>query len=258
MALVIHQDVTVLKEAEYLKDEFVGIVAHELRTPIAALKGYTEMLLIQTDRGHGPPLAQWQREVLEELKEATGRLVNLTENLLDITRLQTGHLPVQRTPTNVVPLVHRVANRLQQTTTTHQIVVHTTGTSLVADIDPIRIEQVLTNLVSNAIKYSPQGGPTRLTIEEETSTRSVRLSVQDHGIGIPKQHHARIFGRFMRAENTQAAGISGAGLGLYLSRELVERHGGQLWFESEEGAGSTFFLTLPMAAAPQGDDESSC
>jgi signal transduction histidine kinase len=256
VALVVHHDVTALKEAEYLKDEFIGIAAHELRTPLAALKGYTEMLLVQTARGHGPALAPWQQETLEELKEATERLVSLSENLLDVTRLQAGQLQLQQIPTKLVPLVQRVVSRCQQTTNQHQIEVHTPQAALMANIDPGRIDQVLSNLIGNAIKYSPQGGLIHVSIEEETTAQMVRLSVQDHGIGIPKQSHARIFGRFIRVENAKDRGISGTGLGLYLCRELVERHGGRIWFESEEGAGSTFFLTLPLVVAPKLESES--
>ncbi len=255
MALVMHQDVTALKEAEYLKDEFVGIVAHELRTPLAALKGFADMLLVQTARGRGVALAEWQREALEEIELATTRLVKLTEELLDVTRLQAGRLHLQRTPINMVPFAHRVATLLQQTTTQHRLEVRTTQPELLADIDPGRIEQVLTNLIDNAIKYSPQGGPVTITIWEETAARIVGISVQDRGIGIPRRQHAQMFGRFMRADNAQAWGISGTGLGLYICRELVERHGGQLWFDSEEDAGSTFFVTLPLVSTRQGDYE---
>ena len=248
VALVMHQDVTALKEAEYLKDEFVGIVAHELRTPLTALKGFADMLLVQTARQRGPALAEWQQEALEEIELATTRLVKLTEELLDVTRLQAGRLLLQRIPTNVVPLVQRVATLLQQTTTRHRLEVRTMHPQLLADIDPGRIDQVLTNLIGNAIKYSPQGGPVTITIWEEAPAQAVGISVRDSGIGIPQRQHAQIFGRFMRADNTQAWGISGTGLGLYICRELVERHGGHLWFESEEGVGSTFFLTLPIIA----------
>ncbi len=254
VALVIHQDVTSLKEAEYLKDEFVGMVAHELRTPLAVLKGFADMLLVQTARGRGPALADWQSDALEEIELATTRLVTLTEELLDVTRLQAGRLLLQHTPTNVVPLTQRVATLLQQTTTRHRLEVLTTQPQLLADIDPGRIEQVLTNLIGNAIKYSPQGGPVTITIREEPATQAVRISVRDSGIGIPQHQHAQIFGRFMRADNAQAWGISGTGLGLYICRELVERHGGHLWFESEEGAGSTFFVTLPSVARTENSE----
>ncbi len=249
IALVVQQDVTVLKETEYLKDEFVGIVAHELRTPLAVLRGFADMLLVQTARGRGPALADWQREALGEIEVAVTRLVQLTEDLLDVTRLQTGRLLLQRTPTNVASLARRVATSLQQATTRHQLEVRATHEQLVADIDPGRIEQVLTNLLGNAIKYSPQGGPVIVTLWEEAEAGRMGISVQDRGIGIPDSQQAKMFGRFMRADNAAAWGISGTGLGLYLCRELVERHGGQLWFESEEGRGSTFFLTLPTVAS---------
>jgi signal transduction histidine kinase len=165
-----------------------------------------------------------------------------------VTRLQAGRLLLQRTPTNVVPLAQRVATLLQQTTTRHQVEVHTTHTQLVADIDPGRIEQVLTNLLDNAIKYSPQGGRVIISLQEERAAQAVKISVQDSGIGIPKEQHGQIFGRFMRADNALAWGISGTGLGLYLCRELIEQHEGHLLFESEEGVGSTFFLTLPLVS----------
>ena len=121
------------------------------------------------------------------------------------------------------------------------------------DISPdalVIVNQAGTNQIGNAIKYSPQGGPVTITTWEETAARIVGISVQDRGIGIPRRQHAQMFGRFMRADNAQAWGISGTGLGLYICRELVERHGGQLWFESEEDAGSTFFVTLPLVSAP--------
>ena len=256
VALVVCQDVTVLKEAEYLKDEFVGIVAHELRTPLAALKGFASMLLVQTARQGGPQLTAWQQEALSEIDLAVTRLSDLTEELLDVTRLQTGRLLLHRTPTNLVSLARRVAAFLQQTSTRHRLEVHTTEDALLSDIDPSRIEQVLTNLIGNAIKYSPQGGPVVITLRAEQVRGTITLSVRDHGIGISAGQQGQIFGRFMRADNAVAWGISGTGLGLYICRELVERHGGQLWFESEEGKGSTFFLALPVlspVATPEGE-----
>lgn len=246
VALVVYQDVSALREAEYLKDEFIGVAAHELRNPLTVLKGFAEMLVFQTARGKGAKLADWQREALAEIDEATARLDKLTEDLLDVTRLQAGRLVLSRKPTDLVALTRHMVTQRQMTTRHHAFSLDTEHTSLVVDIDRGRIEQVLSNLLSNAIKYSPQGGPIELTIREEVEPHVAFLSVRDRGIGIPLQQQARIFGRFVRAENARATEITGTGLGLYLSRELVERHGGSLWFESTEGVGSTFFMTLPL------------
>jgi PAS domain S-box-containing protein len=249
LALTIYQNVATLKEAEYLKDEFIGVAAHELRTPLAVLQGYADTLQVQTARGHGPALAGWQKEALEEIKQAVTRMTTLTEDLLDVTRLQAGRLRLQRTSTNVIPLVQRAVVHVQRTTARHQLAVHAAQPELVADLDPGRIEQVVTNLLDNAVKYSPQGGPITITLRADAAVQKIWISVQDQGIGIPAHQQAQIFGRFMRAANAQAWGIQGTGLGLHLSRELAEQHEGQLWFESEEGVGTTFFLTLPLASS---------
>lgn len=246
LALIIYQNVQVLKEAEYLKDEFIGIAAHELRLPLAVLKGSVGTLVLQTARGHGTPLADWQQEMLQELEQATDRLAELTDELLDVSRLQAGQSLLQPAATNLVSLVQRVVARFQKTTTRHHLTFQTEQQTLEVVIDPRRIEQVLTNLLTNAIKYSPQGGPIEVALEQGVGTSTVEIRVQDHGIGIPLHQQGQIFGRFVRADNAQAAGISGTGLGLYLSRAFVEQHGGHLWFASTEGEGTTFFLTLPQ------------
>ena len=246
LALVVNQDVSALKEAEYLKDEFIGVAAHELRNPLAVLKGFAEMLIYQTARGKGPQLADWQSEAVEEIDVATSRLDKLTEDLLDVTRLQAGRLSLTRKPTDLVALTQNMMTQRQMTTRQHLLTLNTANSSLVVEIDRARIEQVITNLLSNAIKYSPQGGPIELSLHEEVESHTAFLSIRDHGMGIPVEQQARIFGRFVRAENARTSEITGTGLGLYLSRELVERHGGRLWFESIEGEGSTFFMSLPL------------
>jgi PAS domain S-box-containing protein len=248
LALVIHQDVRQLKEAEYSKDEFIGIAAHELRQPLAVLKVAVGTLVLQTARGHGPKLAAWQQEMLEDLEQATDRLSILTEDLLDVSRLQAGQLALQRVSINLVSLVQRLVERFQKTTTRHQLAFHPQQPILEATIDPQRMEQVLSNLLTNAIKYSPQGGSIVVTVGTDGADHAGEIRVQDSGIGIPLHQQARIFGRFMRADNAQAAGISGTGLGLYLCRALVEQHGGRLWFKSGEGKGTTFFVTIPLVA----------
>jgi signal transduction histidine kinase len=239
-----HQDVTALKEAERLKDEFIAIAAHELRNPLAVLKGYAQTLLLQARQEEGSQVDEWQQEALHTIDKATLRLVELTEDLLDATRLQAGRLELYPEPTDLVALARRVVKRLQTTTQQHRLSLCTALEYLVVSVDPRRIEQVLTNLISNAIKYSPAGGPIEVAVWEEGGTSEAVLSVRDWGIGIPTAQQARIFGRFARAENARK--IGGTGLGLYICRALVEQHAGRIWFESLEGKGSTFFMALPI------------
>jgi PAS domain S-box-containing protein len=246
MALVLHQDVSALKQAEYLKDEFIGVAAHELRNPLAALKGYASMLQYQTARGRGAKLSAWQRDALEEIEQATGRLDKLTEDLLDVTRLQAGRLVLLRKPLDLVVLTRRMMEQAQMSSQHHAFSFDSTLPSLLVKVDRVRIEQVLSNLLSNAMKYSPQGSMIAVSLHEDSEAHVALLAIRDEGMGIPASQQARMFGRFVRAENARASEITGTGLGLYLSRELVERHGGRLWFESTEGVGSTFFFTLPL------------
>lgn len=245
-AIVVHQDVTALKEAEQLKDEFISIAAHELRTPMAILTGFVQTLLNQTARGKGPPLAEWQQKSLQSIDLATARLIDLAEDLLDVTRVQAGRLELQREPTDLVALARRVLARMQLTTQRHTLTLITTPAHVGVHADPRRMEQVLSNLIGNAIKYSPEGGEIEITIRAEDEAHEALLSVRDQGIGIPLHEQAQVFGRFARADNAQAHGIRGTGLGLYLCRELVEAHGGRIWFESAERQGSTFFVALPL------------
>ena len=245
-AIVVHQDMTALKEAERLKDEFIGIAAHELRNPMAVLKGFTHMLISQTARGKGAPLDEWQTEALQDIDQATTRLVELTEDLLDVTRLQAGRVELRLEPINLAALTKRIATRLQITTNKHTIDFSAGDEPMIIEVDAQRIEQVLVNIINNAIKYSPDGGAIGITLQAIEHGQFVQLSVQDHGIGIPMQQQNRIFGRFMRADNARAHGIRGTGLGLYLCRELIERQNGHIWFASNEGVGSTFYISLPL------------
>lgn len=291
LALVVHQDVGALVEAERLKDEFVALAAHELRNPIASLLGYAQLLIqaagpLQRNplsaprrRGHPHPRqanddADIQMEAVNEIMESSHRLAVLTDELLDATRLQANRLELRSEPLELGALVRRVAKRAQVTTRRHPITVTAPADPVLAYVDAQRIEQVLTNLIGNAIKYSPEGGPVAVTLDVAPVTANVetlreadlsagrvcapddqlrvrgsaevaRIAVSDHGMGIPADQQHRIFGRFSRAGNVRERGISGTGLGLYLSRELITLHSGRMWFESVEGAGATFFFELP-------------
>ena len=182
-------------------------------------------------------------------------MVELVDDLLDVSRLQAGHFTLHPAPTDLVALTQRVVTRLQLTTDQHHLTFQVEAKHLVAMIDPLRIEQVLTNLLNNAIKYSPEGGPIRVSLHLYQQDTQLQLCIQDQGIGIPQAQQAQIFGRFARAENARLRGIGGTGLGLYLCRELIEQHRGRIWFQSSEGKGTTFFLTLPLFDENQEDEE---
>jgi PAS domain S-box-containing protein len=246
-ALVVVQDITPLKEAERLKDQFLSLVAHELRNPLAAVKGFATMLLRHSHGDKGAVLAPWQQEALTEIDVATDRLNRLTEDLLDVVRLKAGRLVLHRGAIDLVTITRRVLAQMEQQSYRHQLTLSTSLSQLLAQADAGRIEQVLTNLLTNAIKYSPEGGPVEVTLQVAAGGQEALVSIRDHGIGIPLAEQAQLFGRFVRASNGESHGISGTGLGLYLCRELIAQHGGDIWFESTEGMGSTFFLRLPLS-----------
>lgn len=247
--LVVYQNVTALKEAEALKDQFISLATHELRTPVTIVSGYADLMLTRAARKKGWELNEWQCKALQEMKQAIQRLTSLTEDLLDVTRVQAGEFKLELCSTDLVALAQKVIKQLQTTTDWHHLSFQTRLQQCWIKADAFRIEQVLANLLTNAIKYSPHGGLVEVTLEANEGAQEVCFHVRDHGMGIPRAQHARIFERFVRADNAQVVGIQGTGLGLYLCRELVERHGGHIWFTSEEGVGSTFSFALPYNSA---------
>ncbi|HEX6798305.1 MAG TPA: HAMP domain-containing sensor histidine kinase [Ktedonobacterales bacterium] len=206
------------------------------------------------DEGAAPAaLAPWQLDALETIDQATGRLVELTEDLLDVARVQAGRVELHLEPHDLVALARRVAKRLQFSTERHTLAIESEAEYVVARLDVRRIEQVVGNLLSNAIKYSPEGGPITVSVREDAERGEAVLTVRDQGMGIPADQQGRLFARFARADNARVAGIGGTGLGLYLSHELVERHDGRIWFESAGArAGAAFTIALPIATEVEG------
>jgi signal transduction histidine kinase len=243
------QDIQALKAAEQQKDDFIATAAHELRSPLTTLIGYTEMLRQQTAASEGAELAEWQVEALETIAHDTMQVVSLANDLLDVTRLEAGQLELYCYSANLAHLIQRVVTRLQNSSKAHTLVVEAPPAPILVNMDTRRIEQVLHNLISNAIKYSPQGGQVLIIVREHQDNGVAEIAVCDQGIGIPASQQGRIFSRFFRADNARMQAIEGTGLGLYLCRELIHRHGGRIGFESTEGQGSTFSFTLPLAPA---------
>jgi signal transduction histidine kinase len=215
---------------------------------MAAVKGYADMLLRQSLKNERNALAAWQKEALETIDQATNRLVELTDDLLDVARLQADHMQLHPEPHDLLALARRVMKRYQIVGANHTIRLAASDEFVVANLDIRRTEQVVGNLLSNAIKYSPSGGDITISVSQYAEVGTAELAVKDEGIGIPAAQHALLFNRFARASNARELGIAGTGLGLYLCRELIERQGGRLWFTSEEGKGSVFTFRLPLAS----------
>lgn len=239
----IARDITERRMLERQKDAFIGIAAHELRTPVTGIKAYTQ-LLARRLRQTGDDAVL---EILDKLDVQADRLTGLIGDLLDATRLQSGTLPFRPAPFDLPELLAEVIDETQRTTTQHRIVADPVAPiTLVADRE--RIGQVVMNLLTNAIKYSPQAD--RIEVRAEREGEHVVVSVRDFGIGIPVEERQRIFDRFYRATSADRAGYPGLGLGLYISAEFVTRHGGRIWVESDEGQGTTVAFSLPLAGPP--------
>jgi PAS domain S-box-containing protein len=244
--LCVIRDVTTYADAEQVKQEFLRLAAHTLQTPLTALRGNVDTLLLHSTRSDAPQLAAWQQETLEEIRWATERLETLAGTLLVVTRLHAGQLELHRETHDVVALVRRVVERVRQRTYTHPLIVRVPTHVLLASIDAHLIEQTLEHLLDNAMKYSPPGKKIEIIVRRRPPERDVRILVRDHGVGIPKEHRERVFTRF-GGEDNQAA-LAGTGLSLYLCRQFIERHGGRIGVGFTQGQGATVWFTLPLAA----------
>jgi PAS domain S-box-containing protein len=232
------RDITRFREAEELKSTFVSVVSHELKTPVALIKGYVSTLRRED--------ASWDRDIvrdsLEVIEEEADRLTDLIENLLDASRLQAGALSINLLDVDVSALTRRIAERFQTQENKHRITVSFPPNFPVILADEDRLAQVLSNLISNAIKYSPSGG--EITIRGQIHPQQVVICVSDQGPGIAAGDIPYIFDRFYRAQDTSRT-TKGAGLGLYLARAVVEAHGGRIWVDSKSGEGGRICFSLP-------------
>ena len=228
------------------RDVFLSIAAHELRTPITALKGSAQLLVRQEARGTLDP-ARLTR-TLGVLGDAADRLAALTDDLLDVSRIRTGQLPLTLTQLDLPALVvEAVAHARARHSGPHRLLLDAAEDLAPVPGDAARLDQVLTNLLDNAIKYSPAGGDVVVTLR--AADGGIMTTVRDQGIGLPPGSTAAIFEPFGRAPNAAQSQLPGLGLGLYICRNIIERHGGRIWAESDgEGQGSMVALWLPGGA----------
>jgi len=232
-----------LREADRLKDEFVALVSHDLRTPLTSITGYVELALEDE-------LSDETRGFLGVVARNSERLLALVNDLLFVARLQAGEMSLDRSQLDLADVVRDAVRSLQPRAASKQISLTTSVDVLPRlDGDRGRILQVLDNLVSNAIKFTPEGGSVHVSLHGDAE-RAV-IEVSDNGIGIPPDAQRRLFERFFRAENAVARQVPGTGLGLYIVRVVAEAHGGAVTVRSNLGEGSTFRLELPVVAVPE-------
>jgi signal transduction histidine kinase len=235
--IVTVRDITRFRQADELKSTFISIISHELKTPVALIKGYVSTLR-RDDADWDPEIVQDSLEVIEEEAD---RLAGMIENLLDASRLQAGGLNIKRSDISLPLLAGRVAERMQTQTRSHTIHVDFSDNFPIVFADENRLQQVLTNLVGNAIKYAPGG---EILIRGEVRPQQIVISVNDQGPGIAPEDIPHVFDRFYRAPE-MARQTKGAGLGLYLSKAIIEAHDGRMWVDTVPGQGTRLCFSLP-------------
>jgi len=244
--LYVFHDVTKEREVDRLRTEFLSMVSHEMRTPLTSIKGYVDLL--QTNAVG--PVNNDQREFLDIIKTNTDRLVNLITDLLDLSRIEAGHLELKQESVDLGLLIRQVVNTLRPIIDAKQqhIAFDIASNATLAYVDKDRVNQILTNLISNSSKYSPVNGHIAIAAHPE-NLQQIRVDIKDDGIGISDKDQAQLFSRFYRTNNPVTQEIDGTGLGLVITRSLVELHGGRISVTSTLGQGSTFSFTLPTEAS---------
>jgi signal transduction histidine kinase len=237
-----HTDLQEQKETEKKKDEFISIVSHELKTPLTSLSALVQLASAKLKNNPDDFLSGAMEKAGVQVKKMTAMI----NGFLNVSRIESGKISIDRQLFNLEDVIIDVIKESELTATTHQISFIPCGPmNIFADKE--KIASVITNLVSNAIKYSPKGSA--VDIQCEATPGAVRVSIKDEGVGISKQDQGQLFERYYRVEDDHTKYISGFGIGLYLSAEIVRRHDGTIGVESEKGAGSTFYFTLPLTGA---------
>lgn len=244
--ILVFRDVTKEREVQKMKSEFVSIVSHQLRTPSSAVKWYIETLL---DNKKGNKINSWQVEHLQQAYQSNERMIALINDLLNVSRLESGRLKMNFTDVQIADICASVISEMENFARANNVGVvcniNAKTTPLVmADAEKIR--QVIQNIINNAIKYTRPGRQT-VQVNAKKEKKALKLWVKDRGMGVPKEQQKRMFERFFRAENAIISQTEGSGLGLYIAKQIVNLHHGDIWMESKEGEGSIFYITLPLA-----------
>ena len=240
-AVAVFHDITRLKQLEKIRQDFVANVSHELRTPLTTIKGYAETLL------DGALKEDQAFQFVQVIQRHTDRLTKIVEDLLMLSKIETKEFQLKIETIFLPNLIDDIIDFVKKPAEKKRISLsrHDMPSSLVIRADRSYLEQILINLLDNAIKYTPEGGSVNVSAIEKDS-KDIQFSIEDNGIGIPKEDLSRIFERFYRVDKGRSKELGGTGLGLSIVKHLVQAHGGRVWVESQLGKGSIFYFTLPI------------
>lgn len=240
-AIIIFRDITLEYEIDRMKSDFISLASHQLRTPLSSINMYSQMLYA----GYMGEVSEKQRAPIRTIIESAERMSQLINTLLNITRIENGTIVVSHKRVDMNNLAEEIVEelRIEAENKDLDFVFHPATTSPLIRTDRLIMKEILTNLVVNAIKYTPRSGSVSVSLR--TLQQKVEFSVKDNGVGIPSYSKENIFSKFFRAPNVMRGETTGSGLGLYLVKGMADRLGAQVWFDSELGKGSTFYLTVP-------------
>jgi signal transduction histidine kinase len=232
-----------IERADRLKTEFLSSMSHELRTPLHTIIGFSELLAEELKS----PLNDDQKRFIQHINRDSEHLLDLINEILDLSKIEAGRLELRRGTFNMAVAIEELLASIRPHSEANVIRIETClDATITLNADPLRFRQILCNLVSNAIKFTPEGG--RIYVDALRHDGFVEISVKDNGIGVPKDEHESIFEKFHQASETTRVVREGTGLGLAITKALVEQHGGDIWLESEPGKGSRFTFTIPLEA----------
>jgi len=231
-----------MKPNRYKVSEVISIVSHQLKTPLSAIKGYLEVL-VSDDVGKTNPK---QKEYLKDALANVQRMINLVKDLLDVSQIEEGRMELKPRPTNLEKIIREAVKEFTLLAQAKNCTLSfdVKGKIPLLNIDPLKIRQVVSNLISNAIDYNERKGKVGLLLERKGN--KVLFHCKDCGIGIPEKEKEKVFKKFYRSEKAMALSTGGSGLGLFISKAIIEKSGGKIWFQSQKGKGSIFYFSLPI------------